>query len=368
MAPIIECLKKGKFLWGEDAENSFATIKERLTNAPLLVLPNFDKVFSIECDASGIGIGAVLSQDKKPVAFFSEKLSDARRKWSTYELEFYVVFRAVRYWKQYLFQREFILYTDHEALKYFNSQRKISRMHARWSAYLQRFTFVIRHKASEENKVADALSRRADLLTVMHTEVTGFEHLRELYAEDEDFRSIWSECVVKQCKAPFVIQDGYLFYNHRLCIPQTSLRERLILPKLPGHSITAEHLAETIETIQAEVRQNLEESNAKYKVDRDKHRREKVFAEGDLVMVHLRKERFPGTYNKLSRKKVGPCRILRRVNDNAYVVALPDYLEISPTFNVADFYPFHPDDPLYPGENSRSSFSQEGGNDAVQSS
>ncbi|KAK3011374.1 hypothetical protein RJ639_012083 [Escallonia herrerae] len=228
MAPITECLKKRKFLWGEHADNSFATIKERLTNAPLLVLPNFDKVFALECDASGIGIGAVLSQDKKPVAFFSKKLSDERRKWSTYELKFYAVFRAVRYWEQYLFQREFILYTDHEALKYFNSQCKISRMHARWSAYLQRFTFVIRHKAGEENKVADALSRRADLLTVMHTEVTGFEHLRKLYAEDEDFQSIWSECVVKQCKAPFVIQDGYLFYNHRLCILQTSLRERLI--------------------------------------------------------------------------------------------------------------------------------------------
>ncbi|KAK3010261.1 hypothetical protein RJ639_011959 [Escallonia herrerae] len=245
MAPIAKCLKKGKFLWGEDAENSFATINERLTKTPLLVLPNFDKVFALECDAYGIGIGAVLSQDKKPVTFFNVKLSDARRKWSTYELEFYAVFQAVRYWEQYLFQREFILYTDHEALKYLNSQRKISR------------------------------------------------------------------CT----------RDGQLTYR--------------------------------------EVRQNLEESNAKYKVDRDKHRREKVFAEGDLVMVHLRKERFPvGTYNKLSRKKVGPCRILKRVNDNTYVVVLPDYLEISQTFNVADLYPFHPDDPLYLGENLRMSFSQ----------
>ncbi|KAK3023734.1 hypothetical protein RJ639_044399 [Escallonia herrerae] len=128
MAPITKCLK-GKFLWGEDAENSFATIKERLTNAPSLVLPKFDKVFALECDASGIGIGAVLPQDKKSVAFFSKKLSDARRKWSTYELELYAIFRAVRYWEKYLFQRELILYIDHEALKYFKSQHKISRMH-----------------------------------------------------------------------------------------------------------------------------------------------------------------------------------------------------------------------------------------------
>ncbi|KAK2993132.1 hypothetical protein RJ640_006819 [Escallonia rubra] len=128
------------------------------TNTSMLVLPDIDKVFALECDASGIGIGVVLSQHKKLVAFFSEKLSDARRKWSTYELEFYAVFQAVRFWEQYLFQREFILNTDHEAFKYFNLQRKISSMHARWSAYQQRFTFVIRHKAGEENKVADALS------------------------------------------------------------------------------------------------------------------------------------------------------------------------------------------------------------------
>ncbi|KAK2993131.1 hypothetical protein RJ640_006818 [Escallonia rubra] len=62
----------------------------------------------------------------------------------------------------------------------------------------------------------------------MHTEVIGFEHMRELHAEDEDFRSIWSECLAKQCNASFVTQDGYLFYDHRLCIPQTSLRECLI--------------------------------------------------------------------------------------------------------------------------------------------
>ncbi|GKB88412.1 putative nucleotidyltransferase, ribonuclease H [Tanacetum coccineum] len=137
------------------------------------------------------------------------------------------------------------------------------------------------------------------------------------------------------------------------------------LPKILGYSIVAENFAKKIEAIQADVQLKLKASNAKYKEDRDKHQKTKIYAEGDLVMVHLRKERFlVGTYNKLKRKKIGPCRILKKINDNAYVVDLPKDMAISNTFNVSDLVDYHsPDEHLYPSENSRSSPFQVGEND-----
>ncbi|CAM8953952.1 unnamed protein product [Rhodiola kirilowii] len=165
MSPITECLKKGKFNWSEAADAAFKLIKDKLTTAPILVLPDFNKIFQVETDASIIGIGAVLSQEGRPVAFHSEKLSETRQKWTTYELELYAVVRAIKHWEQYLFHKEFVLLSDHQALKYINNQRDLNRTHARWISYLQQFTFVIKHKSGTLNKAADALSRRASPLT-----------------------------------------------------------------------------------------------------------------------------------------------------------------------------------------------------------
>ena len=123
-------------MWGKKAEQSFALIKEKLSTAPVLALPNFEKVFQVECDASVVGIGAVLSQDNRLVAFFFEKVYEAQSKWSAYELEFFAIVQTLKHWEHYLIQRKFVLYTDHQALKHINSQVSINRMHARWVAYI----------------------------------------------------------------------------------------------------------------------------------------------------------------------------------------------------------------------------------------
>lgn len=97
---------------------------EKLTTAPILALLSLDKVFEVECDASGYW-SCVITR-KVTSSFFSEELSDARRKWSTYNKEFYAVIRALKYWEHYLISKEFVLYTDLQDLKYLGSQMRIS--------------------------------------------------------------------------------------------------------------------------------------------------------------------------------------------------------------------------------------------------
>ena len=75
----------------------------------------------MECDASGIGIGGVLSQERHPIAYFGKKLNDAKQKYSTYDKEFYAIIRAFWHWRYYLLSREFVIYSDHEALRYLHS-------------------------------------------------------------------------------------------------------------------------------------------------------------------------------------------------------------------------------------------------------
>ena len=84
-------------------------------------------------------------------------------------------YNRVRNWFHYLFHREFILYTDHDALKHLHSQNKVLARHASWIAYLQQFTFVVKHNTGVTNRVADALSRQTNLLIAMQLEVSGFD-------------------------------------------------------------------------------------------------------------------------------------------------------------------------------------------------
>ncbi|KAG7568203.1 Ribonuclease H-like superfamily [Arabidopsis thaliana x Arabidopsis arenosa] len=227
MAPITNCMREGKFEWPPEATAAFELIKEKLTTAPILVLPDFTLPFELHCDASKLGIGAVLSQQSRPVAFYSEKLSGARSRYSTYDVEFYAIVQAIKHWRHYLVHREFVLFTDHDALRHLDSQAKVSSRHASWIAYLQQFTFSIRHQSGKTNRVADALSRRHSLITTMNTSVLGFAALADLYPTDPFFGRIFVEAT-NGVSDGYTLHEGFLFRGLRLCIPECSLRLQII--------------------------------------------------------------------------------------------------------------------------------------------
>jgi hypothetical protein len=92
--------------------------KKKITEKPILKLPDFNQFFRVKCDASGTTIGAIISQEERPIAYFSEKLNDSKHKYSSYEKEFYVVVKALKHWRHYLMPKEFVLFSDNSALQF----------------------------------------------------------------------------------------------------------------------------------------------------------------------------------------------------------------------------------------------------------
>ena len=114
------------------------------------------------------------------------------------------------------------------------------------------------------------------------------------------------------------------------------------LPLGDGISDDGVAFVEHLHQLQQDVRQTLQDSNANYKISIDATWRQQIFDVGDLVMVYLRHEFFPiGIYHKLKYKNIGPCKIIKKINDNAYEVSLLANLEISLVFNVFDLLYLH---------------------------
>jgi DhnA family fructose-bisphosphate aldolase class Ia len=111
--------------WMSKVDKSFELLKENMIEQLVLALLDFNKVFQVNLDAIGNTIRAVLSQESRPVAYFSENLNDARRRYFFYDQEFYAIIQALKKWRHFFFTKEFLLYVNHQALQYLNSQGKL---------------------------------------------------------------------------------------------------------------------------------------------------------------------------------------------------------------------------------------------------
>jgi hypothetical protein len=186
-APMMDTVKKRhkSFHWTQEAEKSFNLLKMKITENPILVLPDFNKTFQVKCDASIFAIGEVLSQDDRPIAYFNEKLNEAKVKYSTYDKEFYAVIQELKKWRHYLVPKEFVLYSDNHALQFVTQHEKLNQRHVKWVEYMQNFTFVIKHIFGIANKVVDSLSRKCLLMQEFRVKTLGFENLKDMYRDDQ---------------------------------------------------------------------------------------------------------------------------------------------------------------------------------------
>ncbi|GJU19185.1 RNA-directed DNA polymerase [Tanacetum coccineum] len=282
----------------------------------------------IECDASGLGIGGVLSQNGRPVVFFSEKFNEARRKYSTYDKEFYAIVRSLDYWRHYLLSNEFILFSDHEALKYFNGQHKLSPRHAKWVEFLQAYSFVIRHKAGSTNVVADALSQRHVLTSLLQIQVHGFDTFRDLYQDDPDFRIIWSSCATTPFQ-DFSKHNGFSKMAH--FVPCSKTYDVSQVARLYFSETVRIHGVPKTLTSDRDVKFPITPLDlAPIPIT------EHVSVEGDDRSKQIKELH-------AQARADGPFRVLKRINDKAYKIELPGHYNVSATFNVADLSPYEGD-------------------------
>ena len=166
-APLTQLTQKGKtFEWTETQQQAFDALKKKVSEHPVLILPNPRLPYLVTTDASGFAVGATLSQDQgrgnQPIAFLSKKMLPAELHYPPHEQELLAIIVALKTWRHYLLGTKFNVATDHRSLIYLQTQPHLSARQTRWLEFLQQFDFGTEYKEGRTNVVADGLSRRPD--------------------------------------------------------------------------------------------------------------------------------------------------------------------------------------------------------------
>ena len=159
--PLTNLTRQGTpFLWSDGCEESFQVLKRRLTTAPILVLPEDGIEYDVYCDASYQGLGAVLMQNGKVIAYASRQLKDYETRYPTHDLELAAVVFALKIWRHYLYRVKCNIYTDHNSMKYYFTQKELNMRQRRWLELVKDYDCEIKYQPGKANVVADALSRK----------------------------------------------------------------------------------------------------------------------------------------------------------------------------------------------------------------
>ena len=246
--PLTTLTKKEKpFLWDQECEVAFNGLKKRFTEEPILRIPDTDKPFQVECDASKIATGAVLRQQGPdglwhPCAYLSKSFTPAERNYQIYDRELLAIIRALEAWRHFLqgspHPTEII--TDHKNLTYFKTAQKLNRRQARWQLFLSEFNLTIRHQAGKTITQADALSRRSGhdggekdnenvvLLTPeLFVKATNIE-LQERIRDSKTRETVVVDNITTKNK-DWTEEDGLILFKDRVYVPpEEDLRRDIV--------------------------------------------------------------------------------------------------------------------------------------------
>ncbi|XP_019450597.1 PREDICTED: uncharacterized protein LOC109352871 [Lupinus angustifolius] len=226
-APLTDLLKLQTFKWTTEAQVTFQELKTAMSTTPVLQLPNFSKAFVVETDASVVAIGAVLSQDRHPVAFFSKKMTLRMQHASAYVREMFAVTESVKKWRQYLIGRQFYIYTDQQSLKYLMTQGLHTPEQQKWATKLIGFDYEIKYRTGTSNRVVDALSRcHSEESTTCFSMSSSFptilEQIRAYYSSSCGQQFIHKLVSEAAQSSKFHISQGLVFFQNRIFIPDTA--------------------------------------------------------------------------------------------------------------------------------------------------
>lgn len=243
--PLFDALRKNAFEWSSAQDEAFNKLKQIMITAPVLALPDFTQPFILETDASGNGIGAVLMQAGKPLAYFSKTLGPRAVAASVYDKEAIAILEALKKWKHYFASSKLIIRTDQQSLKYIQEHRLVEGIQHKLLVKLLGFDYVIEYKKGKENRAADALSRMpcpTSVLAITMITPKWMEEIQGTYDQDEHCLQLLTKLSVQRDSvAHFTLQNGLLRYKGRIVVGNTgSLQQRLISTfhnsALGGHS------------------------------------------------------------------------------------------------------------------------------------
>ncbi|KAD3640528.1 hypothetical protein E3N88_29751 [Mikania micrantha] len=184
--------KDVKYEWGPNQEQAFSVLKEKLTHVPVLALPDGNDDLVVYADASRQGLGCVLMQRGRVIAYASRQLKIHEANYPTHDLELAAVVFALKIWRHYLYGVRSTIYTDHKSLKYFFEQKDLNMRQRRWLELLKDYDCDILYHPGKANVVADALSRKTDHPAIregLKEENVGFERVfgQVKNLEDNDY-------------------------------------------------------------------------------------------------------------------------------------------------------------------------------------